>query len=60
MLGRYDDVTPFESGMRIVGAWGIPEENTFIWPRGHFSVPIGLMYDHAPLRRFRDILARLA
>jgi len=60
VLGRYDDVTPFDSGMRIVGAWGIPEENTFIWPRGHFSVPIGLMYDRAPLRRFREILTRLA
>ncbi len=57
VLGRYDDVTPNDSGLKIVEDWGIPEANRFIWPRGHFSVPVGLMYDHAPLRRFREVLA---
>jgi len=59
ILGRHDDVTPFSSGKALIERWGVPRENAFLWPRGHFSVPIGLMHDHSPLKRFRDVLTRL-
>ena len=56
VLGRRDGVTPFASGAGLVDKWGVPEENRFIWDRGHFSVAATLLHDHAPLRRFREIL----
>lgn len=59
VLGKYDDVTPFNSGKALIDSWKVPEENTFIWPRGHFSVPLGMMRDHAPLRQLKSVLDRL-
>ncbi|MBZ0215344.1 MAG: hypothetical protein K8F25_02225, partial [Fimbriimonadaceae bacterium] len=59
VLGQYDDVTPFDSGKALIDSWQVPDENTFIWPRGHFSVPLGMMRDHAPLRQLKTILDRL-
>ena len=60
VLGRHDDVTPFESARTLIGDWRLPRENAFIWRRGHFSVPVTMLRDHAPLYRFRNILNRLA
>lgn len=60
VLGRRDDVTPFESARTLIGDWRLPRENAFIWRRGHFSVPLTMLRDHSPLRRFRKILNRLA
>lgn len=60
VLGNRDDVTPFESAETVIGEWGVPAENRFISPRGHFSVPIGMMRDHSSLSRFCAILDRLA
>jgi pimeloyl-ACP methyl ester carboxylesterase len=57
VLGKRDGVTPFASGAGLVDKWGVPEENRFIWDRGHFSVPATLLHDQAPLRRFREILS---
>lgn len=59
VLGSYDDVTPFASGKSLIDDWRVPEQNRFIWPRGHFSVPIGMIRDHAPVMRFHEILSKL-
>lgn len=56
VLGRADRVTRFDEGRRLAENWRIPEENLFIRDQGHFSVPLGLMHDDAPLRRMRDLL----
>ena len=58
VLGRHDSVTPFAGGMRLIDAWQVPEENRFIWNRGHFSIPITLLHDHAPIERFAQVLRR--
>ena len=56
VLARHDTVTPFVSGRALVARWGVPAENLFIWPRGHFSAALGLMYDHTPIDRFCEVL----
>ena len=56
LLGERDKVTPFESGQRLVATLQLPEENIFRWPLGHFSIPINMVRDAAPLRRFREVL----
>jgi len=57
VLGQRDRVTPFESGRKLVGKLGLPEENVFSWPLGHFSIPINMVRDSAPLQRLRRIVA---
>jgi pimeloyl-ACP methyl ester carboxylesterase len=59
VLGRYDHVTPFDSGLDLLDAWGVPGENRFIWRRGHFSVPMTLIRNTGPLERFRSVVSRL-
>lgn len=56
VLGRRDRVTPFASGDKLVRNMRVPEQNVFRWPLGHFSIPINLVRDRAPLLRFRQIL----
>jgi hypothetical protein len=56
VLGKRDRITPFASGERLVERWRVPEENRFIWDRGHFSVPLTLMRNDAPFRRLKEIL----
>jgi len=60
VLGARDNITPFESGLALIDRWGVPERNRFIWQRGHFSVPLGLIRDHRPLDRLTEIFADLA
>jgi hypothetical protein len=60
VLGSRDDVTPYDSGKELIERWRVPEENQFIWNRGHFSVPLTLMRDHRPLRRFKAILDQVS
>ncbi|MAG96571.1 MAG: alpha/beta hydrolase family protein [Alphaproteobacteria bacterium] len=60
ILGQYDTATPFLSGRALLSRWQVPEENTFIWPCGHFTVPIRLSRDPAPLRRFAGLMAQAA
>ena len=57
VLGQRDRVTPFESGRKLVGKLGLPAENIFSWPLGHFSIPIKMVRDNAPLHRLRRIIA---
>lgn len=57
LLGERDMVTPFPSGQRLVSRLQLPEENIFRWPLGHFSIPINMVRDTAPLDRLRRVLA---
>ncbi len=59
VLGRRDRVLPFDSGRRLVESWCVPEQNAFVWDRGHFSVPMTLVRNDAPLRRFAEVMATL-
>lgn len=56
ILGRRDRITPFASGLQLIGRWGVPEANRFIWDCGHFSIPFTLMRDSAPIERFIEIM----
>jgi hypothetical protein len=56
LLGNRDNVTPFESSLPLIKSWGVPEENTFVWNRGHFSVPMTLIRDQRPVQRFRKVM----
>ena len=56
VLGQRDRVTPFESGRKLVAKLGLPAENIYSWPLGHFSIPINMVRDHAPLQRLRCIV----
>lgn len=59
VLGTHDDVTPFEGALELVEQWRLPQENRFIWSCGHFSVPLTMLRNHAPLVRFRAVVDRL-
>jgi hypothetical protein len=59
VLGDHDNVTPFDGARTLNDEWGLPAENRFVYRRGHFSIPIGMMREHAPLRRLQQILSRL-
>jgi len=56
VLGEKDQVTPFESGRALVEELHIPGANVFSWPLGHFSIPINMVRDAAPLARFRHLV----
>ncbi len=60
VLGACDEVTPYRGARALIDRWGVPRENRFIWRRGHFSVPLTMLRNHAPLARFREVMARLA
>ncbi len=59
VLGSEDRITPFEHGIGIARRWGVPEEQVFVRPQGHFSVPAGLMVDEGPVAAFANHLKRL-
>jgi len=56
VLGERDQVTPFASGRALVEKLQIPGANVFCWPLGHFSIPINMVRDTAPLARFRHLV----
>lgn len=56
VLGRRDEVLPYDGGRHLVEQWCVPEQNVFVWERGHFSVPMTLIRRDAPLKRFREIM----
>lgn len=60
ILGRKDRVTKFASGQRLQDAWQLPQDNRFIWPCGHFTVPLRLGRDARPLDRLRAIFDDIA
>jgi hypothetical protein len=59
ILGKYDEATPFAGGLELIERWRLPPQNRFIWPQGHFSLPIALTRNPAPLRRFQQVVQRL-
>jgi hypothetical protein len=59
VLGQRDIVLPFASGRDLARDWAVPEQNLFVWDRGHFSVPTTLVRDDAPLRRFAQVVAEI-
>lgn len=56
ILGRRDTVTPYDGGKPLVERWGVPPENVFEFDRGHFSVPMTLIRNGAPTRRFCEVM----
>ncbi|MGH6933407.1 MAG: hypothetical protein ACREEE_13350 [Dongiaceae bacterium] len=56
VLGRTDNVTPFERGMALARRWRIPDTNLFLRSAGHFSAAIDLIRDPAPMRRLVERL----
>jgi pimeloyl-ACP methyl ester carboxylesterase len=59
VLGRRDIVLPYHSGQELVEKWAVPEQNCFVWDRGHFSVPTTLIRNDAPLIRFAQVVAEI-
>lgn len=59
VLGRYDRVTPTETGLQLMDAWRVPQQNRFLWKRGHFSVPMTMIRRSEPLEAFVRILSRI-
>lgn len=58
LIGRRDDVTPYDGGRRLAENWRIPPENLFVRDQGHFSAAIGLGPDPAPFSRILALLNR--
>jgi pimeloyl-ACP methyl ester carboxylesterase len=56
ILGKRDTVTPFASGEPLVASWKLPPENVFVLDRGHFSVPMTLIRNGAPVQRFVEAM----
>jgi hypothetical protein len=56
VLGRADDLMPHEGGIDLAHRWGVPADNVFVQPQGHFSVSLALLNDPAPMQRFAGIL----
>lgn len=59
ILGNRDQATPYAGGLDLVDRWQLPQANRFIWPQGHFSLPIALTRNDAPLRHFQQIVKAL-
>ncbi len=56
VLGQEDTLVPYSGGQALAEAWGVPPENVFARPQGHFSVSLGLDIAPAPLSRLAKIL----
>lgn len=54
--GFFDRIMPYVSAEHLLTRWEVPYRNRFIWPRGHFSVPIGMIRDSRPADRFIQIM----
>ncbi len=59
VYGTRDTVTPIESALAQMDAWQVPPENRFSYKRGHFSIPLGMINDDTPLRRFATVLRHI-
>ena len=59
LLGSEDTVAPIAGAIGLARRWGVPQDQVFIRPQGHFSIPAGLMVDEAPLAAFAEHLLRL-
>lgn len=59
VLGTRDVITPFDGGETLVWRWAIPDGNMFVSKHGHFTIPMSLVRDPSPTRRFGEILNSL-
>lgn len=59
VLGKRDRITPYASGLSLIDSWGVPDENRFVWDRGHFSMPLTMIRNPAPVARFREVMTRI-
>lgn len=58
VLGAKDCVTPYRSGKRLQELWDLPQQNRFVFPCGHFTVPLRASREHAPLVRLKEIFEK--
>ncbi len=58
VCGSEDIVTPIVTANKQLDAWAVPANNRFVYRRGHFTVPLGMIYDNEPLQRFAQVLKR--
>ncbi|PCI46126.1 MAG: hypothetical protein COB49_09055 [Alphaproteobacteria bacterium] len=56
VTGMRDSVTPAASAHRQMDFWDVPAENRFIYNRGHFTIPLGIINNAAPLEKLAAIL----
>ena len=56
VLGAADDLMPYAGGRALVDRWRLPEGNVFVRRQGHFSVPLGLLAEPAPIERFLTLM----
>jgi pimeloyl-ACP methyl ester carboxylesterase len=56
VYGKQDKITPIKTAKQQMDAWQVPEQNRFEYRRGHFTIPLGMVHDRAPLIRLADIL----
>ncbi len=59
VLGRRDVILPYRGGQSLAERWCVPTANSFVFDKGHFSVPMTLVRDDRPLRRLAEIVAEL-
>lgn len=59
VLGRRDVILPYDGGRDLTERWCLPTANSFVLDRGHFSVPMALVRNPAPLRRLAEIVRDL-
>jgi hypothetical protein len=59
VIGERDTVTPETHIAAQLDAWGVPRENRFRYQRGHFTIPLGMIYDEEPIRAFAEVLKAL-
>ena len=56
VCGSEDTVTPIQSTIEQMDRWNVPAENRFIYKRGHFTVPLGILNNNQAILRFADII----
>ncbi len=56
VLGAEDEVLPYRCGNDLATGWGIPEDNLFVRPLGHFTVIADMFRDAEPLERLVAML----
>ena len=59
VIGEHDRVTPTTHIPEQLDEWGVPPGNRFCYPRGHFTIPLGMVHDDDPIRAFAGVLKAL-
>jgi len=59
VYGTEDTVTPIKTALTQMDNWNVPQKNRFSYKRGHFTIPLGMINDDAPLQRFAAIIKEI-